>query len=89
MDEALRVHELIKVKLGTEAPESRDDAAAALSQATSSDVAQVIGGVVVLYRRRPKKPKVDLPLRNGAPRKQKSKGAKGKKPRRKPSRRPS
>jgi RNA-binding protein len=80
---ALVAHELIKVKLGSEAPESRDAAATALSAATSSEVAQIIGSVVVLYRRRPKKPKVDLPLRNGAPRKEKAKGSKGKKPRRK------
>ena len=83
---ALVAHELIKVKLGTEAPETRDAAATALSAATSSEVAQIIGSIVVLYRRRPKNPKVDLPLRNGAPRKEKAKGSKGKKPRRKTGR---
>jgi RNA-binding protein len=61
VDEALARHELIKVKLGTETPEDRYDVAERLSKDTKSAIAQVIGGTILLYRRHPKTPKIELP----------------------------
>jgi RNA-binding protein len=83
VEAALKAHELIKVRLGTECPDEREDVAAALAEATKCEVAQTIGRVIVLYRRRPKKPKVELPTRSGGERKGKTPGSKGRKPHRK------
>jgi len=77
IDEALAAHELIKVRLGKECPIDRDTAGAEISARTRSEVAQAIGHVLVVFRRRPKKPKVDLPSKSGEKRKAKPKGSKG------------
>jgi RNA-binding protein len=61
VDAALTQHELIKVKLGPEAPEGRDAVAEALSTRTRSEVAQILGRTILLYRRHPKEPKIVLP----------------------------
>lgn len=63
----LELRELIKVKIAKEAPVGVDEAAEALAAATKSDVAQVIGKTVVLYRRRVKKPAIKLPKSDEAP----------------------
>ena len=57
---ALTDHELIKVKLQREAPVDRHEAAIDLASRTKSTLAQVIGRTLLLYRRHPKKPKIDL-----------------------------
>jgi len=59
---ALEQHELVKVRLGTECPEERDDVAGALSTSLHAEVAQTQGRTILLYRRHPKEPKIDLPL---------------------------
>jgi RNA-binding protein len=59
-DAALATHELIKVKLQREAPVDRHEAALDLAKRTKSTLAQVIGRTLLLYRRHPKKPKIDL-----------------------------
>lgn len=46
---ALAAHELIKVKLGKNAPDEVDVAAQAFAEQTGAEVVQVIGGVVLLY----------------------------------------
>jgi RNA-binding protein len=53
LDDALRTHELVKVKLGKNADVKAKDAANALGLATSSDVIQVIGRTATFYRRNP------------------------------------
>jgi RNA-binding protein len=58
---ALARHELIKVRVMTEAPVDRKDAAAALAEATSATLAQVLGRTFLLYRRNPQKSKIALP----------------------------
>ena len=58
---ALLQHELIKVRVGTEAPEERHHVAEALAAGTDSAVAQVLGRTILLYRRRAKQPKIVLP----------------------------
>lgn len=57
----LEAHELIKVKVGETAPESRHDAAEALAEKTGAQLAQVLGRTFLLYRRRKEKPALTLP----------------------------
>lgn len=59
--QALHDHELIKVKVLSEAPIERKIAAAQLASQTAAEVVQVIGRVVVLYKPRPKKPTIKIP----------------------------
>src|SRR5688500_16812989 len=61
VDGALEQHELVKVRIGTECPDDREDIADALAEALRAHVAQVIGRTVLLYRRHPKEPKIKLP----------------------------
>lgn len=63
LDDALRTHELVKVKLGTKDLIKPQDAANALALATNSAVVQVIGRTATLYRENPdiEKKRGDLP----------------------------
>jgi RNA-binding protein len=63
LDDALRTHELVKVKLGKGADIKPKDAAGQLAGATKSEVIQVIGRTATFYRENPdlKKKKGDLP----------------------------
>jgi RNA-binding protein len=57
LDEALLAHELVKVKIGTETPEDRFEAAERLGAETDAQVAQIIGRTILVYRRHPEKPR--------------------------------
>jgi len=59
LDRALLDHELVKVKVGTEAPEDRFLAAERLGAETGAGVAQVLGRTVLLYRKHPEKPRFE------------------------------
>jgi RNA-binding protein len=63
LDDALRTHELVKVKLGKGAELKPKDAAGELASSTSSEVVQVIGRTATFYRENPDlgKKKGDLP----------------------------
>ncbi len=61
VDQALTDHELIKLKVGDSANLDRHDAATDLAKRTNSDVAQVLGYTVLLYRPDPEDPKITLP----------------------------
>jgi len=61
VDQALGDHELIKVKLGENAGLDREEAAEQLAEKTKSEVAQVLGNIVVLYRADPEEPEIELP----------------------------
>jgi RNA-binding protein len=61
VDQALTDHELIKVKLGEAATLDRHDAADDLAARTRSEVAQVLGNTVLLYRAHPDEPEIELP----------------------------
>jgi RNA-binding protein len=61
VDEALEQHELVKVRIGTECPEDRHEVAERLGPATKSEVAQLLGRTILVYRRHPKEPKIKLP----------------------------
>ncbi len=60
LDEQLLAHELIKVKVGSESPEDRFELAAWLAALPGAQVAQVIGRVVLLYRKHPDRPRFEL-----------------------------
>jgi len=49
-EEALSIHELIKVKLQEGCLSDRKSVAEELSSATNSTIAQVMGGTILLYR---------------------------------------
>jgi RNA-binding protein len=61
VDEALERHELIKIRIGTECPEGRDEVAERLGPAVKGEVAQILGRTVLVYRRHPKEAKIQLP----------------------------
>jgi RNA-binding protein len=59
-DEALAVHELIKVKILESCLLGRDEVAAELAAACKSDIAQILGRTILLYKRS-LEPKIELP----------------------------
>lgn len=61
VDQALADHELIKVRVGDTAEVDRHEAADTIAAQTHSEVAQVIGNVVLLYRAHPEDPTITLP----------------------------
>ncbi len=62
LDRALLDHELVKVKVGTETPEDRFEAAdALLAGSPGAQVAQILGRTVLVYRRHPEKPRFETP----------------------------
>jgi RNA-binding protein len=66
-DSAIATHELVKVKIQREAPVDQHEAGIELAARTGSALAQVIGRTLLLYRRHPKKPKIDLSVARKAP----------------------
>lgn len=60
VDDALTARELVKLHVLDSAPEEPGELAQALADATNSEVVQVIGRRLVLYRRNPKKPVIQL-----------------------------
>ena len=61
VEEALIARELIKIKVLLEtSPVTPREAAIELAEKTNSDIVQVIGGKIVLFRRNPKKPVIIL-----------------------------
>lgn len=61
IDTALEKREIIKLRVLENAFISPREAADELSAATASDVVQVIGSKIVLYRTSEKNPKIELP----------------------------
>jgi RNA-binding protein len=59
LDAQLAAHELVKVKIGTESPEDRFEAAERLGEAAGAQVAQILGRTVLVYRKHPEKPKFE------------------------------
>ncbi len=59
--EALRAHELVKVKLGGEAPLERSEAGPELAARAGAVLAQTLGRTLLLYKRHPNSPKIELP----------------------------
>jgi RNA-binding protein len=61
VDQALADHELVKVKVGDAPGLDRHEAAEVLAGRTRSEVAQVLGYTVLLYRAHPDEPEIELP----------------------------
>jgi RNA-binding protein len=57
----LGAHELIKLRVLTEAPEDRHATATAVAAAAGATLVQVLGRTLVLFRPNPRTPKVELP----------------------------
>jgi len=82
LDEALLAHELVKVKVGTESPEDRFEAAARVAAGPGVLVAQVLGRTVLVYRKHPRTPRFEAgpkeaaraPVRRPPPRTRRSPG---------------
>ena len=58
---ALEARELIKINLLSSTPDDKHSIANELAQKTNSDVVQIIGKKITLYRRSEKTPKIELP----------------------------
>jgi RNA-binding protein len=61
LDVALQQHELVKIKLGESVGGERRVLAQALAEAGASELVQVLGRTVLLYRRRADEPSIKLP----------------------------
>jgi len=61
LDQALAIHELVKVKLSGGDKDAREVQIATLADGTGGEAVQRIGHVVVLFRRNPDEPKIALP----------------------------
>ncbi len=59
VDQALHDHELVKVKIN-EGPAERHETADGLAAQTGSEVAQVLGKTLLLFRQRPEESQFDL-----------------------------
>lgn len=59
LDAQLLAHELVKVKIGTESPEERFEAAERLGAAAGAQIAQILGRTVLVYRKHPEKPRFE------------------------------
>ncbi len=60
VDQALFDHELIKVKVLESAPHGRKEIAEKLSEGSSAHLVSVIGRVVILYKRHPTTPVLEI-----------------------------
>ena len=61
VDVQLTAHELIKVKAHEGSREEMQEIAATLAKGSKSEVAQVMGHTILLYRPHPKTPRISLP----------------------------
>ncbi len=61
LDQALTTHELVKLKLLDTAALDRHQAADELAARTQSQIAQVLGNTILLYRPDPDEPRIELP----------------------------
>lgn len=58
---ALEARELIKINLLNSTPDDKHSIANELAEKTESDVVQIIGKKITLYKRSTKTPKIELP----------------------------
>jgi RNA-binding protein len=59
IEQALADHELIKVKIGGECPSDRHEVAARLGGEPGVNLVQMIGRVLLLYKRHPRTPRYE------------------------------
>lgn len=58
-EQALKDHELIKVKIAADGPEDRHEAGEHLANETGSELVQVLGRTVLLFKKRKEKSKFE------------------------------
>lgn len=58
---ALLAHELVKVRIGQDAPVERKAAGEELAERAGAALAQILGRTLLLYKRHPHKPRIVLP----------------------------
>ena len=58
---ALEAREIIKINLLNSTPDDKHTIANEIADKTNSDVVQIIGNKITLYRRSEKEPKIELP----------------------------
>jgi len=63
--QALLDHELVKVKIGTECPDTRFQLAELFAAEKDVNVVQILGRTVLLYKRHPEKPKYEKSAKTG------------------------
>jgi RNA-binding protein len=61
VDEALEIHELVKVRLRQ--PADKRAVAEALAERCRAELCGLVGHTVILYRRHPERPRIELPRR--------------------------
>lgn len=61
VEQALEDHELIKLKVGENSPLDRHEVSEMLAESTGAEIAQVLGRTILLFRRNPEKPQVEVP----------------------------
>jgi RNA-binding protein len=61
IEQALEIHELIKIKCNLGEREERDAGIEDICKKTGADLVQRIGNIVTLYKKNPKKPIIKLP----------------------------
>ena len=59
VNQALADHELIKVKVGGECPQDRFEVGELLDREPGVDLVQIVGRVLLLYKRHPQKPRYE------------------------------
>ena len=61
VDQALSDHELIKIRVGENAPEDRKAISSELAKRSGCQEVQVLGRTILLYRAHSEKPRIKLP----------------------------
>lgn len=61
INDALEAREILKITLLDSTPDNKHSIANELAERTNSDVVQVIGKKITLYKRSSKTPKIELP----------------------------
>ncbi|MCI7767376.1 MAG: ribosome assembly RNA-binding protein YhbY [Oscillospiraceae bacterium] len=61
VNDALKAREIVKLKVLETAMLSAAEAASEIAEATRSEVVQTIGNKLVLFKRNPQEPKIELP----------------------------
>lgn len=61
VDDYLRVHEIMKIRVLDNSLYTAKEAAAEIAQAIEADVVQVIGSIGILYKKNKKEPVIKLP----------------------------
>lgn len=65
ISDALKAREIVKIKVLDSAMLSAEEAAQDIALKTKSEVVQVIGNKLVLFKRNPAEPKIELPRSSG------------------------